>query len=226
MEREDKIIEVIEIHVDEIRKHCNGIDSKIQLLLEADYSFKFNFNDLNFDVIQELKKYFRNSRNEKGNFTLSKLRDILRDLLIEFKNHTLIEKSLFKRQIANNEDFINEKYSLCQDIQEAVTDLFDLIGIEIEQRENRIDFQGKIDSRIDSSHCIDINTRFAIALFEEVLKNPQEITNLSNQKKSILLEKLTGHKRKTFANNYSKHGARSGQDYIDEAKKLTDSLFE
>ena len=63
-------------------------------------------------------------------------------------------------------------------------------------------------------------------MFEEILKNPGKIENLKNSKKSVLLEKLTGHKRKTFANNYSRHGAKSGQEYIEDAKKIIDSVLE
>ena len=40
VEREGKIIESIENHVDEIRKYYNGLDSKIELLGKADFSFK------------------------------------------------------------------------------------------------------------------------------------------------------------------------------------------
>ena len=226
MEREDKIIESIENHVDEIRKYCNGLDSKIELLGKADFSFKLNFNELNFKIIQELKKYFRISRNDKGNLTLSKLIDILKDMIYEFENKTLIEESLFRNRISENKGFVLERYSLCDDIYNAVIDLFDSIEIEIELRENLKESSGRIDKRIDSSHCIDINTRFTIALFEEILKNPKAIKDLSNSKKAKILEKLTGHKRKTFANNYSKYGAGSNQNYIDKAKKLIESVLE
>ncbi len=147
-------------------------------------------------------------------------------MIYEFDNKILIQESFFKHQISNNKNFIEEKYFLCNHIYESIVDLYDQLEIEIEKREKRKDFHGRIDPRIDSSHCIDINTRFAIALFEEILENPGKIKSLKKSKKSVLLEKLTGHKRKTFANNYSRHGAKSGEEYIDEAKKLTDSLFE
>ena len=223
MDRNKKIIESIENFVDEIRKYCNGIESDIKL--EYTDTFELNFKEIHYHLIQELNKYFRKSRNDKQNIVLPKLKDIFNDLVYEFDNRSLIQESLFKDHIVKNTEFLNEKYFSCNHIYTAIKELYDLVEIEVEQREKRTDLHGRIDPRIDSSHCIDINTRFAIALFEEVLKNPREIEKLSNSKKSTLLENLTGHKRKTFANNYSKYGARSNQEYIDNAKKLIESLL-
>ena len=225
MDRDDKIIEFIENFVDEIRKYCNGLESTIELVITED-SIKLNFNEINYKIIRELNKYFRKSRNDKRNITLTKLKDIIQDLIYEFENKTLIQESFFKYNISKNEKFTEEKYFSCEHIYEAIVDIHDQLLIEIEEREKRKDSQGRIDSRIDSSHCIDINTRFVIALFKEILKNSKEIENLSNSKKANILEKLTGHRRKTFANNYSKYGGRSNQEYIDDAKKLIDSVLE
>jgi len=224
VDRDKKIIELTENYTDEIRKYCNGIESIIKL--EYVDAFELNFKEIHYDIIQELNKYFRKSRNDKQNVVLPKLKDIFNDLVYEYENTTLIHESLFKDQIVSNNNFIEEKYKSCKHINDTVTDLSDLLEIEIEKREKRKDLQGRIDPRIDSSHCIDINTRFAIALFEEILKNPKEIKKLSNIKKSKILDQLTGHKSKTFANNYSKYGAGSNQTYIDDAKKLIDSILE
>ena len=224
MDKDKSIIDRIENYTDEIRKYCNGMESIIKL--EITDTFELNFKKIHYDITQELNKYYRKSRNDKQNVVLPKLKDILSDLIYEFENRTLIQEYLFKDLISGNKEFLNEKYLFCEPIREAIVDLYDHLEIEIEQREKRTDSHGRIDSRIDSSHCIDINTRYVIALFEEILKNAQEIRFLSNHKKSILLEKLSGHKRKTFANNYSKYGARSGEDYIYEAKTLINTLLE
>ena len=224
MDRDEKIIELTENYVDEIRKYCNGMESIIKL--EYTTAFELNFKDVHYGILQDLNKYFRKSKDDKQNITLSKLKDIIKDLIYEFENKVLIQESFFKDRISNDKNFLEEKYFLCEHINEAIMDLYNQLENEIEKREKRTDFHGRIDPRIDSSHCIDINTRFAIALFEEILKNPGKIENLKNSKKSVLLEKLTGHKSKTFANNYSKYGAKSGQEYIDEAKKLIDSVLE
>jgi len=226
VDRNEKIIESAENFVDEIRNYCNGIDSIIKLENTTGV-FELNFKKIHFGILQELNTYFRKSRNDKtDHITLSKLKEIFTDLIYEFDNRSLIQESLFKEHITKNKEFLNGEYFLCEDIIDAIKDLYDHLEIEIEQREKRTDSHGRIDPRIDSSHCIDINTRFVIALFEQVLKNPVEIKNLSNSKKSVLLESLTGHKRKTFANNYSKYGAGSNQIYIDDANKLIESLLE
>jgi len=224
VDRDEKIIELTENYADEIRKYCNGMESIIKL--EYTTAFELNFKKIHYDITQELNKYYRKSRNDKQNVVLPKLKDILSDLIYEFENRILIQENLFKDPISRNKEFLNEQYFLCEHIREAIVDLWDLLEIEIEQREKRTDSHSRIDPRIDSSHCIDINTRFAIALFEEILKNPQKVKYLSNHKKSILLEKMTGHKRKTFANNYSKYAARSGEEYIDEAKIMINTLLE
>ncbi len=224
MDRDEKIIELVENYTDEVRKYCNGRDSTIKL--EYTDTFELNFKDVHYDLIRDLDKYFRKSKNDKQNITLPKLKDIFKDLIYEFENRILIQEDFFKHQISNNKNFIEEKYFRCEHINEAIVDLYDQLEIEIEKREQRVDSQGRIDPRIDSSHCIDINTRFAIALFEEILENPGKIKTLKKSKKSVLLEKLTGHKRKTFANNYSRHGAKSGEEFIDDARKLISSLFE
>ncbi len=223
MDRDKNIIELVENYADEIRKYCNGIDSIIKQTESFDLG-ELNFREIHFNIIQELNKYFRKSRNDKQNIVLPKLKDIFNDLVYEYENTTLIHESLFKDHIVNNNDFIEEKYKSCKHINDTITDLSDLVEIEIEQREKRTDSHGRIDPRIDSSHCIDINTRFVIALFEEILKNPGEIENLKNSKKAVLLEKLTGHKRKTFANNYSK-GGKVSEAHTNDAKKLIESLM-
>lgn len=224
MDRDEIIIELVENYTDEVRKYCNGRDSTIKL--EYTDAFELNFKDVHYDIIRNLDKYFRKSKNDKQNITLAKLKDIIKDLIYEFDNRSLIQESLFKDHITKNKEFLNEQYFLCEHIYSAIKDLYELIEIEIEQIEQRVDSQGRIDPRIDSSHCIDINTRFAIALFEEILENPGKIKSLKKSKKSVLLEKLTGHKRKTFANNYSRHGAKSGEEFIEDAKKLIDSVLE
>ena len=224
MDRDEKIIELTENYVDEIRKYCNGMESIIKL--EYTIAFELNFKDVHYGILQDLNKYFRKSKDDKQNITLSKLKDIIKDLIYEFENKVLIQESFFKDRISNDKNFLEEKYFLCEHINETIVDLYNQLENEIEKREKRKDSQGRIDPRIDSSHCIDINTRFAIALFEEVLKNSKKIQNLSNIKKSKILDQLTGHKSKTFANNYSKYGAKSGQKYIDEVKKLIDSVLE
>ncbi len=225
MDRDEKIIELTENYVDEIRKYCNGMESTIKL--EYTTAFELNFKNVHFEIFQEFNKYFRKSRNDKtDHITLSNLKEVFIDLIYEFDNRSLIQESSFKDHITKNKEFLNEQYFLCEHIYYAIKDLYELIEIEIEQREQRVDSQGRIDPRIDSSHCIDINTRFAIALFQEILENPGKIKTLKKSKKSVLLEKLTGHKRKTFANNYSRHGALSGEEFIDDARKLISSLFE
>ncbi len=223
MDRDKNIIELVENYADEIRKYCNGIDSIIKQTESFDLG-ELNFKEIHYNIFQELNKYFRKSRNDKQNIVLPKLKDIFNDFIYEYKNTTLIHESLFKDHIVNNNDFIEEKYKSCKHINDTITDLSDLVEIEIEQREKRTDSHGRIDPRIDSSHCIDINTRFVIALFEEILKNPGEIENLKNSKKAVLLEKLTGHKRKTFANNYSK-GGKVSEAHTNDAKKLIESLM-
>jgi len=223
VDRDKNIIELTENYTDEIRKYCNGIESVIKL--EYTDAFELNFKEIHFNIIQELNNYFRKSRNDKQNIVLPKLIDIFNDLVYEYENTILIHESLFKDHIVNNNNFIEEKYKSCKHINDAIIDLSNLVEIEIEQRKKRTDSHGRIDPRIDSSHCIDINTRFVIALFKEILKNPGEIENLKDSKKAVLLEKLTGHKRKTFANNYSKYGTGSNQIYIDDAKKMIESLM-
>ena len=222
MDRDKKIIETIENYTDEIRKYCNGLDSIIKL--EYIDAFELNFKKIHYDIIQELNKYFRKSSNDKQNVVLPELKDIFNDLKYEYENTTLIHESLFKDNIVNNSNFLEEKYKSCDFIYDAVVDSHELLEYEIERREKRKDSQGRIDPRIDSSHCMDINTRFAIALFDEILKNPREIKNLKNSKKAVLLEKLTGHKRKTFANNYSK-GGKISEAHTNDAKKLIESLM-
>jgi len=223
VDRDENIIELVENYTDEVRKYCNGRDSTIKL--EYTDAFELNFKNVHYDLIRDLDKYFRKSKNDKQNITLPKLKDIFKDLIYEFENRILIQENFFKHQISSNKNFIEEKYIRYEHINEAIVNLYDQLEIEIEKREKRKDSQGRIDPRIDSSHCIDINTRFAIALFEEILKNPKEIKNLSNIKKSKILDQLTGHKSKTFANNYSKYGAGSNQIYINDAKKLLDSVL-
>ena len=225
MDKDEKIIELTENYVDEIRKYCNGLESTIKIITSINLG-ELNFNEIHYEITQELNKYFRKSRNDKKNIILSKLRDILKDLIYEFENKTLIQENFFKDNIANNNNFIEEKYNMCEHIYNAIHDLHEQLEIEIEKRENRKDFSGRIDSRIDSSHCIDTNISFTIALLEEILRNPKEIKELTNIKKSIILERLTGHKRKTFTNNYSTYNGVSNQKNIDEAKKLIDSLLE
>jgi len=223
MDRDEKIIKTIENYADEIRKYCNGIDCTIKQTESFDLG-ELNFKYINNDIIQELNKYFRKSSNDKQNVVLPELKDIFNDLKYEFENTILIDENLFKDNIVNNSNFLEEKYKSCDFIYDAVVDLHELIENKIKGREQRKDSHGRIDPRIDSSHCMDINTRFAIALFDEILKNPREIKNLKNSKKAVLLEKLTGHKRKTFANNYSK-GGKISEAHTNDAKKLIESLM-
>lgn len=84
---------------------------------------------------------------------------------------------------------------------------------------------GKKNQKLVSSNCIDVNSHFSFALFLKVLDNANSIKNLSRAKQSIILSKLTGHKRRTFENASSEYNSIESETYIEQSDKLINDII-
>lgn len=208
MENDVKILSIIDKFADDVRKFNNGISTSIIKPSYFGEKSGLEFDEVYFETVLEIKRYFVQSRNNTKIDDLTKIKQVIIDLIYEFENDILITN--------NNNNLLNS----VDDFFPSIYKLSNIIDDEIEIR------KGKKNQMLVSNNCIDVNSHFSFALFLKILDNSISIKNLSRAKQSIILSKLTGHKKRTFENTSSEYNSKENETYIEQSDKLINDILD
>lgn len=224
---ENSITKRIEDYLDEIDLVCNGFESKLIFLdsqgvgLSSSTQYKVNRK-----LKRALEKFFESTRSLAKNDELYNMYNSVRIFLKQVEEKTLIDfDSMVPGSLEDNhEDYINDPYSYHASLFDGVKQIFKLLEGEINIRNEKSN--SKTTTRIDSSHCIDVNSKVATAIFELVLKNASQIEKMKNKDQGKILQKLTGHKYSTFVKNFAFLSTPIGKEFTREAEEFLKPLLE
>jgi len=227
MENNITISKRIEDYLDAVDSVCNGFESK---LIFSDYKGDSPFFSTMFDVNRKLKKtlkkFFESTRSLSKNDELDKIYNLVKNTVKEIEEKTLID---FDDQPAGllkdkHLDYINDPYAYHATLFNGVKKIFKQIEGEINLRNDKSN--SKTTTRIDSSHCIDVNSKFATALFELILDNVSIIKNMDKIEQGKILQKLTGYKASTYAKNFSNSFSKTGIENKEKAEAFLNPLLQ
>ena len=211
MENNITISKRIENYLDAVTLNCNGFDNSIFFLEgQGDGSFLSTEFKVNFELKRELKKYFESTRSLVKNEELYKIHNSVRNLVKEINEKTIIDFDSQSSGFLKDKhvDYINDPYSYHTNLFNSVKKIFLQIEEEIDLRNDKNN--SKNTSRVDSSHCIDVNSKFVTALFELILDNASDIKNMDKiEQGKILQERLFSRITATSSrssNSFSKIG--------------------
>ena len=216
----------IEDYLDEIDSVCNGFESKLIFLDPQGDGLSLSTQfEVNHKLKKALKKFFVSTRSLAKNDELSNMYNSVRIFLKEVEEKTLIDfDSMVPGSLEDkHEDYINDPYSYHASLFDGVKQIFKLLEGEIEIRNDKN--ISKTTTRIDSSHCIDVNSKFATTLFELILDNASVIKNMDRIEQGKILQKLTGYKASTFAKNFSNSFSKTGIEYKEKAENFLNPLL-
>jgi len=224
---ENSITKRIEDYLDEIDLFCHGFDSKLIFLdpqgvgLSSSTQYKVNHN-----LKRGLEKFFESTRSLAKNDELFYMYNSVRNFLKEVEEKTLIDfDSMVPGSLEDkHEDYINDPYSYHASLFDGVKQIFKLLEGEIDVRNNKN--ISKTTTRIDSSHCIDVNSKVATAIFELVLNDAILIKKMGKKEQGKILQKLTGYKYSTFVKNFSFLSTPIGKEFTREAEEFLNPLLE
>ncbi len=223
---ENSITKRIEDYLDEIDLVCNGFDSKLIFLdPQGDGSFLSTQFIVNRKLKKALKKFFVSTRSLAKNDELFSMYNSVRNFQKEIEDKTLIDfDSMAPGSLEDkHEDYINDPYSYHATLFEGVKNIYKLIEGEINIRNEKSN--SKTTTRIDSSHCIDVNSKVATAIFELILDNASLIKKMKNKEQGKILQKLTGHKYSTFVKNFAFLRTSIGKEFTKEAEEFINPLL-
>ncbi len=227
MENNITISKRIEDYLDAVDSVCNGFESK---LIFSDYKGDSPFFSTMFDVNRKLKKtlkkFFESTRSLSKNDELDKIYNLVKNTVKEIEEKTLID---FDDQPAGllkdkHLDYINDPYAYHATLFNGVKKIFRQIEGEINLRNDKSN--SKTTTRIDSSHCIDVNSKVATAIFELILDNAPLIKEMKKKEQGKILQKLTGHKYSTFVKNFAFLRTSIGKEFTKEAEEFLNPLLE
>jgi len=224
---ENSIIKRIEDYLDAVDSVCNGFESKLIFLdPQGDGSFLSTQFEFNRKLKRALEKFFISTRNLAKNDELFNMYNLVRNFLKEVEEKTLIDfDSMVPGSLEDkHEDYINDPYSYHATLFDGVKQIFKLLDGEIDVRNDKN--ISKTTTRIDSSHCIDVNSKFATALFDLIIDNASAIKNMDKIEQGKILQKLTGYKASTYAKNFSNSFSKTGIENKEKAENFLNPLLQ
>jgi len=225
MENNITISKRIEDYLDAIDLVYNGYESSLLFVeFQGDGSFLSTVFKVNRELKRDLNKYFASTRNLAKDDELHKIHNSVRNLVKEIEEKTLIDLDNQLGLEDKHQDYINDAYSYHTNIFDGVKKIFKQIEDEIDLRNDKNN--SKTTSRVDSSHCIDVNSKFATALFELILNDASLIKKMGKKEQGKILQKLTGYKASTYVKNFSNSVTTVGKENEDKAKEFLNPLLE
>jgi len=227
MENNITISKRIEDYLDAVDSVCNGFKSSlIYIEPQDDGTFLSTVFEVNHKLKKDLKKYFESTRSLVNNDELAKIHASVRNVVKEIDDKTLIDfDSMVPGSLEDKHpDYIHDPYSYHTSLFEGVKKIYELIEEEIDIRNDKN--KSKTTTRIDSSHCIDVNSKVATAIFELILDNAPLIKEMKKKEQGKILQKLTGHKYSTFVKNFAFLRTSIGKEFTKEAEEFLNPLLE